>query len=149
MKPVLQTDTSEKGNCFQACVASLFEMPLDDVPNFCSLRPDWWGQFQKWLDDRGMVAIEITLNPSVLSVCEGAWCILSGPSPRGERLHSVIGRWYRGQSGCELIHDPHPDGKFFDGCEPLQALFFAVADPLDAQYLANLKRDCDCAPVIE
>ena len=35
MKPVDQTDwTPKTGDCFRACVASIFELPIESVPNF-------------------------------------------------------------------------------------------------------------------
>lgn len=38
MIPVFQTDqTPESGNCTQACLASIFELPLADVPNAAPL----------------------------------------------------------------------------------------------------------------
>lgn len=45
MKPVDQTTFGfPGGNCFSACIASLLEMPLDDVPYF--MHGDWYDAFQ-------------------------------------------------------------------------------------------------------
>ena len=57
MKPVFQTryggsdaPLAEQGNCFQACVASIFELPLEEA---FDLRPypadEWFDAFNKWL----------------------------------------------------------------------------------------------------
>lgn len=47
VKPVFQTRMTreEAGNCFEACIASVLEVPLSDVPDFgarvLDARPDW------------------------------------------------------------------------------------------------------------
>ena len=60
MKPVDQTIlTAPGGNCFAACVASILELPLADVPNFCS-EERWWNALQIWLcaiGDAGFMGI--------------------------------------------------------------------------------------------
>lgn len=36
MKPAMQTKFGEyEGDCFAACIASLFELPIEDVPDLC------------------------------------------------------------------------------------------------------------------
>lgn len=96
------------GNCFSACVASLLEIPLDEVPYFMgeSLGLDggaWWERFGEWLKPRGFYAMCFELKnewrPQGL-------CILSGKSPRElanpHALHSVVA------DGDRVVHDPHP-----------------------------------------
>lgn len=106
--------TEAPGNCWAACIASVLEVPLTEVPDESDYwKPgmshrDSWRPYQKavfsWLRNRGYVTIEIpekqvffsgdTFNPLV---------ILSGPSPRNSEVnHAVVGR------GREIIHDPHP-----------------------------------------
>lgn len=47
MIPVFQTRTTreEAGNCFEACIASILEVPLNEVPDFGAMvlerRPNW------------------------------------------------------------------------------------------------------------
>lgn len=58
MKPVFQTRYGDKkGNCFQAALASLFELELNDVPDFCNKysthTDEWYIQFLKWLNKQG------------------------------------------------------------------------------------------------
>lgn len=51
MRPVTQTKFGQgTGNCFSACVASIFELDLQYVPDFC-LAYDidtWWSEFSNW-----------------------------------------------------------------------------------------------------
>ena len=99
MKPVQQTITGEGGDCLRACVASLLELPIEEVPNFCEDRDwcVWLPKLQICLQARGLK----------MEVYTTSWCeepaMAWGYSPRG-LPHSVI---Y--QSG-RLAHDPHPSG---------------------------------------
>ena len=86
------------GNCFSACVASLLELSLDQVPYFMGYE-DWFSEFLKWLDQYGYWAIPI---PITNNWKPNGYCILSGKSPRGNFDHSVIA------DGLTMIHDPHP-----------------------------------------
>lgn len=101
MKPVKQRDISqENGECLRACVASLFEMDIDDVPHFITLGEDWWFKFLKWFEDRN-----INVNWLTDRIPFGAWHIASVVSPRfPEGTHAVV---------CdpegEYVFDPHPD----------------------------------------
>lgn len=121
MKPVDQTRcnagdslTEAPGNCWAACIASILEVPLDDLPDEAT----YWkpGQHQAksyipyekamfaWLRERGLLLVEIKL-PDVF-FRGGEWdvyCILAGPSPRNpEVTHAVVGQ------GTRIVHDPHP-----------------------------------------
>ena len=66
MTPVKQTILTDKtvdppvvGNCFQACVASLLDLPLDDVPHFCDCN-SWPMNFHRWLEDRGLTSVQFS-----------------------------------------------------------------------------------------
>jgi len=96
--PVDQTRFgSPGGNCLAACVASLLELPLADVPQ---LGPT------TWLDDLGAWLLKRGLYPICFKI-DAPWrptglYILAGKSPRGDFLHAVVAR------GDEVVHDPHP-----------------------------------------
>lgn len=106
MRPVDQTITGggdafgePHGNCFQACIASLLELP-----HFCDGRDDWYGAFTSWCIERGF-------EPMLFKTSKDGWLpaglhILSGQSPRKpdhpNALHAVVAR------GREIIHDPNP-----------------------------------------
>lgn len=107
MKPVDQTIFgNKKGNCFAACVASLLNLPLEEVPNFCADYTDetWWNAFRSWLHKRKLEAFFFEFGDSFDEAPmhgDFLW-IASGKSPRGDFLHSTV---YKGK---KLEHDPHP-----------------------------------------
>ncbi len=121
MKPTQQTILGDNGDCFRACVASILELPIADVPHFCVAPPDWWERFGQWLMERGYCAVEVRL-PAEFAVPADIWCIMSGCSPRG-RMHSVVGRFKYGAKCAELAYDPHPSGDFFGDKDPEWCLF--------------------------
>lgn len=105
MKPVDQTTFgAPKGNCFAACVATIFGLPIDAVPHFME-EPDWWSAFRSWLhQELDYDALFIPLS----SINGAEWlrdivapCIVSGPADRGLD-HATV--WDRGAP----FHDPHP-----------------------------------------
>lgn len=121
MTPVVQTETElGRGNCLAACVASLLNLNISDVPNF-RLFDDQWGKLQEWLGARGMVAIRFPASTEIVMM-PPTHCILTGNSPRNPVLHAVIGKWIYGD--LEIVHDPHPDGTGLDG-SPKWITFFA------------------------
>jgi hypothetical protein len=126
MIPVYQTIFGKHGNCFQACVASLLELPLSSVPDFCNYQPqcDWWDFLQDWFRERGHCALEIRLEPNCVVWSEGCLCVLSGVGASG-LIHSVVGRTVRG--GFEYVFDPYPNGNFVQ--KPTHALFFVPLNP--------------------
>lgn len=139
MRPVVQTETAlGRGNCLAACVASVLELPIEDVPNF-RLAVNQWVALQEWLAGRGLFAIRFRLGPDddgflPMPVPE-VDCILVGDSPRNPVLHSVVGR----ASGYELAvaHDPHPDGTGLAG-RPKWVTFFGKLNPAtDVEILGD------------
>lgn len=129
MKPVLQTTFGLKGNCFQACVASILELPLEQVPNFCQDDPEgWWDQFRDWLVQYELCPVCVTVPPQwqgegelPLSELPRTYYILSGKSPRGDHLHSIV--VYEGESA----HDPHRSDRGL--CSVADAIFFVPLYP--------------------
>ena len=136
MRPVYQNLFGERhgknrgGNCFQAALASLLELPLSQVPDFCNdCRSDWYDRFISWLRKRGYSAIHLEVTSEQLSCpnlgfgsaesFHGCFLLISGKSPRGIP-HTVI---YR---GGQLIHDPHPEG---GGVTPAELDLIFPIDP--------------------
>ena len=87
-----------EGDCFRACVASLLDLPLEDVPHFATFGVEggWLLECRRWLKERGLTIIFTDEPPPA-----GCLAIASGPTPRGAE-HAVVVR------GQELVHDPHP-----------------------------------------
>lgn len=99
MKPVDQNKFGVgQGNCFSACVASLLELPLADVPYFMG-EEDWLPGFAMWLEPRGFYPVIFGLALAEEWRPMGLH-ILGGIGPRG--AHAVVAR------GSEVVHDPHP-----------------------------------------
>ena len=95
MTPVDQTKFGpQKGDCMSAAVASILEVPLEDVPNLCGDR--WLQKLQRWLRKRGRKPVVLDEWP------EGrrGYGIGMGMSPRGIR-HAVVVR------GGTMAHDPY------------------------------------------
>jgi hypothetical protein len=101
------------GNCLAACVATLLELPLTDVPNFCAEHGDgWFPHFCRWLQERDHAALYQRFNTAadVQAHLDHArefapnvpW-IAGGLSRRGP--HACI------YLGDRLLHDPFPHGR--------------------------------------
>jgi len=123
VKPVNQTITTiPGGNCFAACVASLLELPLEDVPNFCAMEPhkEWFQRFVEWLHWRGLGASYSPYDDvnGLMTILEG-YCIMGVRTENPENTnpdewhHSVVGLCERtGESAYtfSVVHDPNPAG---------------------------------------
>lgn len=109
-KPQKQNQFGEQGNCLSACLASLLNLPLTEVPNFfeaCNWdehKSDlkWAKAVEKFLADFGLGIMEFSYHPSFSVLLQGKYMV-SGPSPRGYN-HAVI--YEKGR----LVFDPHPEG---------------------------------------
>jgi hypothetical protein len=120
MIPVTQTLFGKaEGNCLAACVASILELDLADVPTICADQSDgsWLRKLADWLAEQGMCAVHASFvdgDPGVVPAPEDlatmrAWmklrrigfAIVSGYTTRG-LSHSTV--WFDG----EIVHDPHP-----------------------------------------
>jgi len=108
MKPVYQTKFGQgNGNCFQAAVASILELELDDVPDFCNLYSDdeWFNEFQKWLNkhfNAWCLAVNYKSIKNLPEYHPPGYVIMVGDSVRVH--HAVV---YKGK---ELVHDPCKGG---------------------------------------
>lgn len=106
MNPVIQTMTVAEhgqGNCFEAAVASLLDMPLGDVPDFRSMSAGKWkGAFLEWVCGLGY-EFENWVADGVSGNAPDGYSIAIGDGPRGYR-HAVV------VLNGELAHDPYPDG---------------------------------------
>jgi hypothetical protein len=139
MVPVFQTIlTAPGGNCFSACIASIFEIPdVNDVPNFCYEVPagdDWMFVASMWCIKRfglGLLTIRVPNLPEYEKDSRyteqffgrsSAYVIAGIKTARGP-LHAVV---YKDD---EMVHDPYPGGSLMVGRVVDWTIFFAV-DPL-------------------
>ena len=129
MIPVDQTIFGfEKGNCHQACLASILETSLEKVPNFWEGNEEdtegFWKDQREWLKSRGwnIVNIRFEEEHDVRRILGTAVVIAVGKSPRDiNNYHAVV--WQNGK----IIHDPHPSKDGLVG-EPEE---FSILFPLE------------------
>lgn len=107
MKKVNQTIFGQHGNCFAACLASLLELPIENVPNFHAMgKAAWLPTCRDWLKQFGLFPIIHAMKHNFDYVDEylidcGGIHIAGGFTATGNP-HSVI------HQGRTLIHDPNP-----------------------------------------
>lgn len=109
MKPVDQTKFFDKeagthGNCQQAAIASLLELPLEDVPDFMHPNGEYepsgfWERFFAFCRSRGYEPYERFYDRGEPTF--RGYYLAYGTSPRGVE-HAVV--YHDGK----LAHDPHP-----------------------------------------
>lgn len=119
MVPIFQQIVDKgRGDCFKCCVASIFELDYDQVPNFIEDKSDHMDNVAaKWLDQFGYKTVSLSLNDKYdiyridWVLAEGLFCVLSVPSqkfPGGS--HAVVGKFAGKDNSYELkiVHDPNP-----------------------------------------
>ena len=99
-------------DCHRAALASVFDLELDDVPNFADGNPsaaDFNTRVETWLGSRNVTAVNIpfagSLTEALYAMDHASSCafwIVGGRDSAGYR-HTVVAR--RGG----VIHDPSPD----------------------------------------
>lgn len=123
MKPVEQTRlTWPDGNCFAACIASIFEVSLEDVMDY--MGDDWHEKWNEWLAQYNITLIHWEIPEGQQETCYKPPCyyLLGADSPRGDWIHSVVAK------GDEIMWDPHPQRDM--GVKRWRDItIFAVIDP--------------------
>ena len=116
MKPVMQRNLElGSGDCLHACLASILECDLTDIPNLSAMSKSLADQIANedaFLASRGLRAIRCHMTGGyeagdVFFVFDGyglAW----GKSPRAQTQHCVVVTHDDGM--LRVAHDPHPDG---------------------------------------
>lgn len=139
MIPITQTilynseNPEIKGNCFQACIASILEKKLEEVPHFVQLYEnpiDFERELQKWLMNIGFYIVNydtyVRLESTELFEND-IYYMVSGRSSRGIR-HCCIGL------NTEIIFDPHPSR---DGLVSIDGYRFIFSIPELVKRRAN------------
>ena len=112
-KQTIFTDVQNdiKGNCFTACLASLLDIPIEQVPYFPPYEDDWFDIFLSFLETnnfefKGIFDISTTPQWKEFKGIDG-YVIVGGKSPRNvNNHHGVIYKL------GEPYFDPHPDNTF-------------------------------------
>lgn len=135
MRPVYQTkfetnvtrpdDPDAWGDCFSACVASILEIELSEVPVFAaSPTGSWFLAFEEWARSRSLGVVVSYTEGAPWYISPGVLAIASGKSPRGEWRHSVV------MDGLgEIVHDPRPEGGGLDG-NATEIMFLVPTGPI-------------------
>lgn len=94
------------GNCFAACLASILECPLDEVPqptavdDACPRWTPYWQRVEAWLAERNLGLIEFPVGGN--GYVPPGYTILS-TTPRGcDYQHAVVAR------DGEVVWNPWP-----------------------------------------
>ena len=91
-------DDHGEGNSLQACLASIFERPLDTVPHF-RVVDDWWDSLQEWLQNEyGVWLLIMEMGPMFKHGPLG-WHMTVGMTAHGR--HVIVGH------NGHLAYDPH------------------------------------------
>lgn len=99
MRPVDQTKFGAEGNCTAACIASILELALDDIPDFGD--DPLCEKLSEWLRPMGLYAACVALDPKFPRWVPEGYHMLGGESPGGP--HHVVAR------GKDIVHDPNPN----------------------------------------
>lgn len=117
------------GNCLATCIACVLDVDVALVPNFCATWRDWQEVMNEWLSEHfGLSILTVTWPPGdrLLAFPRGGDVILSGPSPRFQCMHSVVGTVCRESGEPQMQHDPHPSR---EGLKRIKELdYFVVVD---------------------
>ena len=98
MIPIFQTKFHPIGNCLDACLASIFEVPINTLPNYHGI--DWRDIYNAWLNDRGFIMESEPFDEDELS--PNGYHVATIKSPRGDWYHAVV------VLNGKVIHDPYP-----------------------------------------
>lgn len=122
MRPVEQTKFAPPdGDCFAACVASVLEVSVADVPNFHA--DDWLARWNDWLAPLNVELVMTTCVDGAPHPClTRGYALLGARSPRGDWNHAVVCR-----DGA-IVWDPHPKRDMGVG-EWIDWTVFRVIDP--------------------
>jgi len=117
--PVYQTIIdSERGDCQRACVATIMDRPIEEVPNFVEAKL-WKDLMSVWVQAQGWGIIETKqpCGPNNLnwSAIRGLVAIATVPSqvfPGGK--HAIVVGWrehpdHEEANECYVVHDPNPN----------------------------------------
>jgi hypothetical protein len=101
LKPIVQTKFPQRGNCFAACIASILELEVSEVPAFEDLSSNPFIPAKRWLNERGL-----NFEHSAAAYPPPGYAVAVGASPRNPDIqHAVV------TLAGKIVHDPHPDGR--------------------------------------
>lgn len=124
MKPVMQTKfTKDDGNCLQACMASILELPIESVPDFVNTcGQKWLPEIIHWCHENGFGVVFANANADHVfpqMFLGNIYGIASFSIPGHEYNHAVVvqfslsGVTHREHESdlmhkMDIVHDPWP-----------------------------------------
>ena len=101
----------EQGNCFQACVATILQMPLEEAYSCVGTQgkegEDWLSDFNDWLEQYGLSCIFVFNEPNPIKMTELRGMSIaeftSATLNDGTRHVVVMLNHF------EVFHDPNPN----------------------------------------
>ncbi len=139
MKPVFQTRTGSDGDCWPACLATIFEVPLAEVAQCAANLEGWTDATEAWLEKRGLFQNEIQVQQDAMGRNKfpfiappvGTLCVVVGRRWGASISHAVVCKVKHipaDEAGCvglqfEIVHDPLGEPKPFSVTE--KVVFFA------------------------
>jgi hypothetical protein len=139
---IFKTETT-KGNCLTACVASIFDLPIEKVPYFAEFEDDWQIELINFVEKLGYYFAGTSspgqkglkqLNDPKYNKGVNGYIIVTGKSPRGDFLHSVV------YKDGKLAHDPHPDNTGIENIE----YFFMIECTTEANICVGCIKESIC-----
>lgn len=112
MIPVYQTLTVNKdgvGNCFNACVASILELPIEKASSILPGQPgSWLHRWKRWLADHGyrLVYADVDMPPLGYSIAT-VYTDRRYPDNHPRRPGVLIAHSCIALDG-RIVHDPYP-----------------------------------------
>lgn len=104
MRGVMQSRLNQvNGDCFQACLATIFEVPLSDLPeDHTDDMAETLALFNEWLAPRGLYMVDIVFHEDVVE--DRGW-------PLGYTIGQIGGPGWEHVVVCydgEVVWDPDP-----------------------------------------
>lgn len=136
MIPLIQTKLhnppESKGNCLATCYASIFELNIEDVPQFEEIDFDHLEEsLDNWLFKFGIQRCVIDADSDFFPK---GLCIGSGPTIRSQDVfHATI---YKNK---KMIHDPHPS-KAGLTCVKFWTVFIPIDPIILVTHLGSSRR---------
>lgn len=124
-KPTLQTRFGNDGNCLNACISTLFDVHIDDVPWFDDDSENWIFELSEWLRDKfGKYIVSVKLFSDAQAELLGDSLVIANIiSPaKGVERHAVITQNYR------IVFDPMSGDVDKPITDDLDATFLIIGD---------------------
>lgn len=153
MKRVQQTKFGDgEGNCLTACVASLLECEIDDLPDFSSFGKEWHHRTAAILHARGFDSIFVDGDNLCKLIVSDCLCVAIFDTGTHED-HAKLGRWtseyvaddHTWSYRVEEVFDPNPYSASFR-CVALRGLFL-VFPSMEGYKASQRGSTCDVGVV--